>query len=495
LTEANTELERLNALKEAQSAELLTIDRELQAQQQLVAEALTELDALRNLPEGSTEQELASSSEVQAAQARVDEVQARIDALRARLAEIDNRIAQIRVQNQHEQPPSAGTLPSELIGQTGGEGSALTEGLDASDGYNCWESSATYAAANPGQQVQLLSDSDGTNHAVAVSEDGEWVTFDGTNQVDPPVRVEDYLARSRDYQRFVRADQTSVGPVDPQVLLDPALRAQALRPGGALDGVPAGELFADSGEQVHGGITISEWRNRLATDPAFQVFRDLQSTDSAAALRWLMTDPTLPGTTVGQRMDFILDLTNDDGSSGMTHFALGFNDSGFRPELQDGYLWGANSHNQVGHFLTAVDIGIHENGFLMRCALGHEQYPDVSTGSGTSNAFYQGIQCVAGDLNAQDLGSLSQAILDASAQTDPARAKAIIDAAVDQMYIAEGTGNSREDMRLTSYGIFLGRIVGTYPQTELSVLSGFMDAFVAQPGQPASTGLARPVGS
>ncbi len=474
LQEATTALAALGSRLATQQTNLETTGKSLTEQQAGVQTALAKMDALRGGK--STADDLANDPDVKAAQAELDAAQAHVSELQQRLSAVRQAITEQRVALQQQPPPSAGTLPEALVGKTGGKGSALESGVDATDGYNCWEASALYAEANEGQKVQLLKDDDGTNHAVSVSEDGNWVTFDGTHQVDPPVRLEDYLARSPErYDVFHKTDGSQVGPIAAVDLLDPARRATAL------EGIPAGAVFADAttDSQIYAGISITEWRNRLGSDATFQ---SLVATDSAGALRWLMTDPNLPGTTINERMQFILDLTNGhEGNGDHTHFALTFNDSGFQPVLQDAWKWDY-SGNQVGHFLTAVDVGLTDQWWLTECSVGHEQYPD---GSG----FYQVVQCATGAISAAQATQLMDAIKLASDQTDLAQARAIIDAAVDNIEVNDKQGNSEQDMRLTAYGMFLGRIVGTFPDLDIQTLGHYMDAFVARPGQPTSAGM------
>ena len=246
----------------------------------------------------------------------------------------------------------------------------------------------------------------------------------------------------------------------------------------------AEQSFAD--ERQWENMTADEWRNALQNDPNFSEFQDLQFSDSGSALTYLMSDPNLPGDTARERMDWVLAVTRDDGMSGKTHFAMNFNDSGFRPELQDGHIWPSSS-NQVGHFLTAVDIAISDNHALSwNCALGHEQYGDVG-GSAATGAFYAAVQCAAGGVgNRGDVHAFTDAIVQASAQDTPEGVRQVIDGMVSQIYVGDGQGNSEEDVRLTAYGALLGRIVDNFPDMPVESLGGYMDVFITEPGRPTS---------
>jgi hypothetical protein len=103
------------------------------------------------------------------------------------------------------------------------------------------------------------------------------------------------------------------------------------------------------------------------------------STSSAEALVTMFTTDKLPGSTPISRLNVILNATK---SSSYSHFAVPFDDSGFKSDFKDPY---PGSSNQVGHFLTAVDISLNQNNVLGRSAIvGHEMYPDIGTPSGVS---------------------------------------------------------------------------------------------------------------
>jgi|GEM_PF-6741393 hypothetical protein len=113
------------------------------------------------------------------------------------------------------------------------------------------------------------------------------------------------------------------------------------------------------------------------------------------ALDWLIAlyeNNQLPGDTVLERTQYILDATQNGL---FVHFAnIPEGDSGFNPAFQDSGKW-PDSGNQVGHYLTAVDISLSANSlpsFLIQGArnvaidliIGHEMIGDY-TGSFSNN--------------------------------------------------------------------------------------------------------------
>ncbi len=248
--EAQASLEALRASEGALTAELAELEISLADEEERGHQALARMDEARQVQPGATAGELASDPAIAQAESRVQALESQVGQLQTRLSEIDARLAALQAELERQQPPDAGLLPAELEGNEGGPASSLISDLNGEDGYNCWEASTLYALANPGQELQLLQDSDGSHHAVTVSGDGNWVVFDGNQRLEPPVRLSDYRARNQaeghDYRFFVRPDGSTVGPVPPSILSDPVLRREAFQPGGALWGVPETAGFADS---------------------------------------------------------------------------------------------------------------------------------------------------------------------------------------------------------------------------------------------------------
>ncbi len=92
----------------------------------------------------------------------------------------------------------------------------------------------------------------------------------------------------------------------------------------------------------------------------------------ADALVTMFTTDNLPGNTPTERLNVILDATSNGP---FVHFEIDFGDSGFKDELRD--PWPDTSGNQVGHFLTAVDIGYNADNYIGTGAIvGHEMYED-----------------------------------------------------------------------------------------------------------------------
>lgn len=110
------------------------------------------------------------------------------------------------------------------------------------------------------------------------------------------------------------------------------------------------------------------------------------------ALNWLIglyQNSFLPGKTALMRTQYILQATEN---ATYVHFSrIPEGDSGFACNYQDSLVW-RESSNQVGHFLTAVDISLkaHQSwwkkGLLLDAVIGHEMIGDWA-GHGIQVAF------------------------------------------------------------------------------------------------------------
>lgn len=228
----------------------------LPQQVERAATALQTMDESRGAGKGDTARQLLADTALKTAQAALRQAQSKLDSLRRRLADIEQKIGQVRSRLERERPPESIQAPADLV--TGGPASTLGSD-DEGSGQNCWEASATVASAYPDRGLGVLpleDTSDPTNHAVVVSQDGNWVMFDGSEPLDPPVRVQDYLERNPSYQQFRRPDGAPIGAVDPEVLTNPVRAQAAFQPpqydpttgtvwGGELYGIDPGELFDD----------------------------------------------------------------------------------------------------------------------------------------------------------------------------------------------------------------------------------------------------------
>jgi RHS repeat-associated protein len=94
----------------------------------------------------------------------------------------------------------------------------------------------------------------------------------------------------------------------------------------------------------------------------------------AQTLIHAFTDPGIPGQSVTERFKAILALTGNDpylhfnatiGATGTGRGPKAVGDTGFRPEFRDSALH-RESSNQIGHFLTAADIGYANEGRTQR---------------------------------------------------------------------------------------------------------------------------------
>jgi hypothetical protein len=226
-------------------------------------------------------------------------------------------------------------------------------------------------------------------------------------------------------------------------------------------------------------------------------FRALVRTDSAAAFLKLFSDPTLPGQSAKDRLDFILWYTHEPKDGPLLHFrSMGgatFTDSGFDPELQDGKLFSDPecSNNQVGHFLTAVDMSRVQNplnhALYEAAAIGHENLGDKVVPSSNLSHVLQFVAGVAA-LATGKANHFEQAVAAAKAGNREGVKQAVraaflpgmlaADQAIDQNLPggAEAQahrdrfrkGNSQQDLRLTAYGYAFGELIseGKFPRCE-----------------------------
>jgi len=172
----------------------------------------------------------------------------------------------------------------------------------------------------------------------------------------------------------------------------------------------------------------------------------------------MFKDPSLPGKTARERMQYVLDKTRNGISS--MHFAQRFDDSGFNSDFQDGKLLKNPelSNNQVGHFLTAVDCastrGPAYYGY-QRAAIGHEKVGDGE--GGVLNSIRQTWQT-----NHEDVTHFESAVESAKAGKRDDVKKDMAKILTDLPYEHEPwpashprRGNSHQDLALTAYGYAL----------------------------------------
>lgn len=215
-------------------------------------------------------------------------------------------------------------------------------------------------------------------------------------------------------------------------------------------------------------------------------------------LAQLIEDTTISNTGTGNelqsRLVTIFDASSDGSEGGVTHFDKifdGCRDRGFREGFRD-------ASNQVGHFMTAVDMGfrptktasylrswgVHPNGevpsrvnysfplpasatiqlpweeeICVRLIIGHEQIADAAPSSipgaqrlsqGWSNAqavfsaTYEDVLTFFEALNRVPLGNADLAVTRA---------------ALAPIHINHGAGNSMMDLQLSLYGYQFGRFI------------------------------------
>lgn len=269
LTAANERLTQLNDQITLLETDLAELAAAIQEADERARVALEQMDAARGVPSGTTAAQVADlESQISAAEERLLQARAELGRLDAEIAGVEARLAADESARQAREAAARDTVPQ--VG-TGGAVSSLDSVLggvdeqDRSDGLNCLEASLVYAEENE-QDVLLLEDPDLdpdqvegetlTHHAVVVNSQG-LVTFDGSRPLIPPVPVETYVSTSG-YERFSNEQGVEVGPVPPSFLTDAELRARALAPGGALDGVPAQAEFRDPPVQVPVRFSIEQ---------------------------------------------------------------------------------------------------------------------------------------------------------------------------------------------------------------------------------------------
>jgi RHS repeat-associated protein len=161
------------------------------------------------------------------------------------------------------------------------------------------------------------------------------------------------------------------------------------------------------------------------------------SPTDADALVTMFTSDKIPGNTPVERLNVILDATSNGP---FTHFAIPFGDSGFKNELRD--PWPDDSGNQVGHFLTAVDIGYNlDNPVGLSAIVGHEMYSDDPAWSIPAQLRLGLTNPSARDLFTTGTDDAFQQILNSGSGP-----------------LENRTGNSMEDLRLSYLGWTMGRL-------------------------------------
>jgi len=169
-----------------------------------------------------------------------------------------------------------------------------------------------------------------------------------------------------------------------------------------------------------------------------------QNQTSAEALVTMFTSNDLPGDTPTTRLNVVLNATH---SGPYSHFAIPYTDSGFKDEYIDPYP--ETSGNQVGHFLTAVDISLNQDNILGNSAIvGHEMYPDFGGPSGASGLADNMIQIGFGLLSPKDRNLFSLG--------SDSGYKTIINDGWGPFGIRRG--NSIEDLRLSHLGQIMANL-------------------------------------
>ena len=234
--------------------------------------------------------------------------------------------------------------------------------------------------------------------------------------------------------------------------------------------------------------TEAAYNQGLKTLESDAGFRDRVTTSAFDGLLELFRRSDLPGESAKERLDFVMwytDTNRDCPADSWTKLKQIFNhfqkdspflnqanDRGFAADVADGTKWynpeatgyimqvvsGKENQGspQVGHFLTAVDIGRQNpvlNHLLRPAAVGHEL---VGDDQGPVKQIMMGLT------HGKQRSLFHQAIA-AAGQSDRAAAHAIVEQALPELSVhgAEPgrVGNSKQDLLNTSYGMAFGQLV------------------------------------
>jgi hypothetical protein len=202
-------------------------------------------------------------------------------------------------------------------------------------------------------------------------------------------------------------------------------------------------------------------------------------------LAQLFEDTTISDTGSGnelqKRLLTILEASSDQTNGGVTHFVKifsGCQDRGFREAFQDPH---PSSRNQVGHFMTAVDMGYRPNqtytlvpsiirslwlnrttqGFLpveervcMALIIGHEQVSDTA---------WAGNYFATQTATVDDVAKFFRALDTVRLSPDPTVRNSRL--ALTGIPIGTGVGNSIQDLHLSLYGYKMGKFIRTGDMT------------------------------
>ena len=228
-------------------------------------------------------------------------------------------------------------------------------------------------------------------------------------------------------------------------------------------------------------MVATDIKNKLARDTSIdleflaQLFEDSTVNDSGS------------GNELQKRLVTILEASTDGSNGGITHFTKifgGCQDRGFRSAFQDPY---PSSRNQVGHFMTAVDMGFRptktygvipalvrktmldsttqsflpvEERVCMALIVGHEQVSDTTWQANFFAGFAASVADVEKFFRALDTVGL-----------DPDLGLNQSKTALSAIPIGSGVGNSFQDLHLSLYGYKLGKFIRVGSMTKCSAAS------------------------
>lgn len=211
---------------------------------------------------------------------------------------------------------------------------------------------------------------------------------------------------------------------------------------------------------------------------------------------------TATGNELPDRLNTILAASADPGNGGVTHFSgifSGVTDKGFRTAFQDPFP--GKSDNQVGHFMTAVDMGFRpgqtfalvpkfirdsvtagtpfppDETICVRLIVGHEQVADDA-----DQAF---VRQAASPSNREIVDFFRASIMVTASTNQPLGPTR---AALSRIEVGTGQGNSFQDLQLSCFGFRFGKMIREGTITTRRDAAQWIRTNIGEPNQPLPPG-------
>jgi hypothetical protein len=247
--------------------------------------------------------------------------------------------------------------------------------------------------ATPAEIEAILAQASTQGFGASTAQVGAWLANWQAENVEEAIQAD--MTEGEQYQAYVNSPEY----IARQEELAEWQEQQALE---AAQEATFNHLLNEHRDQQDSYISPSELAQNSAYNHLMNEHRD------TSALDWLInlySDETIPGQTALERTQHILDMT-ENGT--FVHFAnIPKGDSGFDQSFRDSGIW-QGSGNQVGHFLTALDLSIWANDpnvssfvggirnqFALSAIIGHEMigddvgvFPFVINSNQVINGFY-----------------------------------------------------------------------------------------------------------